>query len=145
MSTRKYIVGGMTADPELKFSQAGKAWVTFRVGSSDGKGDDGKDRNKCYTPCKAFGDMAEHITESLSKGSRVIVAGREVTEEWEANGERRSMNVLLVDAIGPDLRFATAKVERRGQSTAAAASHGYAPSAAGGSAGDPWASDGVPF
>lgn len=112
MSTRKQIVGGMLADPELKFSQAGKAWATFRVGSDDGKGEDGHYKNKCFTACKAFGTIAENIVESLAKGTRVIVEGREVTEEWESNGEKRSMNVLIVDAIGPDLRFATAKVSR---------------------------------
>lgn len=109
MSTRKQIVGNLTGDPELRFSQSGKGWTTFTVASNEGKDDN---QRTCFTRCKAFGDIAENIAESLTKGTRVIVHGREQTEEWETNGEKRSGNVLIVDAIGPELRFATAKVTR---------------------------------
>lgn len=109
MSTRKHIVGNMTRDIDLKYSQAGKPWGVFSVASNDGKDDS---KTECFTDCKVFGDMAENVAASLSKGSRVILEGREQTEKWESNGEQRSRNVLIVDAIGPDLRFATARVER---------------------------------
>ena len=109
MSTRKNIVGNTATDIDLKFSQAGKGWATFTVISNEGKDEKA---TKCVTRCKAFGELAENLAESLGKGMRVIVAGREQTEEWESNGEKRSANVLIVDAIGPDLRFATAKVQR---------------------------------
>ena len=141
MTTRKHIVGNMTGAPELKFGKTGKAWATFTVASNDGKDDD---KRTCYTRCKAFGELAENIAESLISGTRVIVEGREQTEEWETNGEKRSGNVTIVDAIGPDLRWATAKVSKNGSkpSTVAAASSGYAPVEA-----DPWANDSetVPF
>lgn len=114
MSTRKQIVGNMTADPEFAFSQHNKAWARFRVASTEGKDDS---KRTCYTACKAFGEMAENIAESLTKGMRVIVSGREQTEEWETNGEKRSANVLIVDSIGPDLRYATAKVTRNSKPT----------------------------
>jgi len=126
MSTRKFIVGNLSTEPDLKFSQAGKAWVQFVVISNDGKDDNA---TRCVTRCKAFGELAENIAESIAKGTRVIVHGREVTEEWEKDGEKRSANVLIVDAIGPDLRFATAKVTRKSNA---------APTAA--PAQDPWAS-----
>lgn len=125
MTTRKNVVGNLASDPELKFSQAGKAWVQFTVISNEGKDDAA---TKCVTRCKAFGDLAEGIAESLTKGTRVIVHGREVTEEWEKDGEKRSGNVLIVDAIGPDLRFATAKVTRKTAAPVASAP-----------AQDPWA------
>lgn len=125
MTTRKYIVGNLAGDAELKFSQSGKGWATFTVISNDGKDDNA---TRCVTRCKAFGELAENIAESIAKGTRVIVHGREVTEEWEKDGEKRSANVLIVDAIGPDLRFATAKVTRKSSSAAASAP-----------AQDPWA------
>lgn len=135
MSTRKYIVGNMTADIDLKFAQSGKAWGTFTVISNDGKDEKA---TKCATRCKAFGDMAENIAESLTKGTRVIVSGREQTEEWEANGEKRSMNVLIVDSIGPDLRFATARVTRNDSNSKSAPSNSKSWSNAPAPAADPW-------
>lgn len=109
MSTRKQIVGNLTDVPELRFGQSGKGWATFTVISNDGKDDKA---TKCVTRCKAFGDIAENAAASLVKGTRVIVIGREQTEEWESNGEKRSGNVVVVDSIGPDLRWATATVTR---------------------------------
>lgn len=128
MSTRKHITGNTATEIDLKFSQQGKGWATFTVISNEGKDEKA---TKCVTRCKAFGELAENVAASITKGTRVIVSGREQTEEWETNGEKRSGNVLIIDSIGPDLRFATAKVERTqrtgGQSSPAASN-------------DPWAS-----
>lgn len=109
MSTRKTVVGNTATDIDLKFSQTGKAWATFTVISNDGKDDSAV---RCVTRCKVFGDLAENVASSIPKGTRVILSGREQTEDWETNGEKRSGNVLLVDAVGPDLRFASASVTR---------------------------------
>ena len=109
MITHKHITGNTTADVELRFGQSGKAWATVTVISNDGKDEKA---TKCVTRCKLFGEMAENAAESLPSGARVNVSGREQTDEWESNGEKRSGNVLLVDSIGPDLRFATAKVTK---------------------------------
>ena len=65
-------------------------------------------------------EMAENASESLQKGSRVIVTGRLEQRSWEnQEGERRSKIEVIADEIGPSLRWATAKVEkneRRGPS-----------------------------
>jgi single-strand DNA-binding protein len=62
--------------------------------------------------------MAENTSESLVRGSRVIVTGRLEQRSWEnAEGERRSKIEVVADEIGPSLRWATAQVtknERRG-------------------------------
>ena len=137
MSTRKHIVGNMVREIDLKFSQAGKAWGTFSVATNDGKDEK---KTECFTECKVFGDMAESIAESLTKGTRVIVEGREQTEKWESNGENRSRNVLIVDAIGPDLRYATAKVTR----TQRQAAGGFGGQDASPAPSDPWASAPAP-
>jgi single-strand DNA-binding protein len=70
--------------------------------------------------------MAEHIAESLVKGTRVVVAGRLSLSRWETpEGEKRSMYGLDVDDIGPSLKFAQAKVQRMSRSKAA---DGFTPS-----------------
>lgn len=148
MSTRKNIVGNLATDIELKFGQTGKAWAQFAVISNEGKDDKA---TKTVTRCKLFGDAAENAAESLPKGTRVIIAGREVTEEWDSNGEKRSANVTIVDALGPDLRFATAKVTRSTKSTGSTGgfgnAYGFAPTPS--TESDPWAnvpaSDEPPF
>ncbi len=71
------------------------------------------DGEPLFLNCTAWRDLAEHVAESLSKGTRVVVTGRLRLSRWETpEGEKRSMMQLDVDEVGPSLRFATAKVQK---------------------------------
>ena len=111
------VVGNLVADPEPRVSQAGKSWVTFRIASTprvrDRQSGDWTDGEPLFLGCRAFGDYADNIVQSLTKGTRVIVQGRLVQRSYETReGEKRTVVELQVDEIGPSLRYATAKVTR---------------------------------
>jgi len=58
-------------------------------------------------------DQAEHATQSLSKGSRVVVVGRLQQRAWTAeDGSTRSTIEVVADELGPSLRWATATTTR---------------------------------
>jgi len=58
-------------------------------------------------------EVAENISESLSKGDRVFITGRLEQRNWETNeGEKRSVVEIRIDEIGPSLRWATAQVTK---------------------------------
>jgi single-strand DNA-binding protein len=65
-------------------------------------------------------EMAENVSETLSRGARVMVAGRLEQRSWETQeGDKRSKVEVVADEIGPSLRWATAQItknERRGPS-----------------------------
>ncbi|BCJ51255.1 single-stranded DNA-binding protein [Actinoplanes sp. NBRC 14428] len=112
------MVGNLTADPELRFLPNGTAMVKFTIASTprtlDRQSGEWKDGDPLFMACTGFRDIAEHIAESLSKGTRVIVTGRLRLSRWEdkETGDKRSAYGLDVDEIGPSLRFAQAKVTR---------------------------------
>lgn len=110
------IVGNLADDPEARVSQAGKPWVTFRVASTprerDRQSGDFKDGEPLWVNCRAYGELAEHIVASLAKGLRVITQGKLTQQSYEKDGQKRTALQLEVDAIGPELRFATATVQR---------------------------------
>lgn len=146
------IIGNLTGDPELRFIQSGAAVVNFTVASTprtfDRQANEFKDGETLYLRCSLWRDAAENVAESLTKGMRVIVSGRLVSRSWEANGEKRTVNEIQVDEVGPSLRWATAKVTRTsGKGSNNSGFTGGAP--AGGSQNDPWAtappSDEPPF
>ena len=57
--------------------------------------------------------VAEHVAESLDKGTRVILTGRLRQRSYEAqDGGKRTVYEIEADEIGPSLRNATAKVEK---------------------------------
>jgi single-strand DNA-binding protein len=112
------MVGNLTADPELRFLPNGTAMVKFTIASTprtlDRQSGEWKDGDPLFMNCTAWRDIAEHIAESLTKGTRVIVSGRLRLSRWDdkESGEKRSAYGLDVDEIGPSLRFAQAKVQK---------------------------------
>ncbi|MEU5953530.1 single-stranded DNA-binding protein [Streptomyces sp. NPDC047525] len=111
------VIGNLTDDPEIRFTPSGAAMAKFTVASTprtyDKTTNQWRDGTAMFLRCTAWRDLAEHVGDSLAKGTRVIVTGRLRQHNWQTpEGENRSMLGLEVDEIGPSLRFATAKVTR---------------------------------
>ncbi|QZY50825.1 single-stranded DNA-binding protein [Leucobacter tenebrionis] len=114
------VVGNLVADPEPRVSQAGNSWVTFRIASTprvrDRQSGEWSDGEPLWLGCRAYGEYADNIAASLTKGMRVIVQGRLTQRSYTDNqGQQRTSLDLEVEEVGPSLRFATAQVSR-GQS-----------------------------
>jgi single-strand DNA-binding protein len=115
------VVGNLTDDPELRFTPSGAAVAKFRIASTprtlDRQSGEWKDGEPLFLACNIWRDAAEHVAESLQRGSRVIVQGRLRQRSYETReGEKRTVYELEVDEIGPSLRYATAKVQRMNRS-----------------------------
>jgi single-strand DNA-binding protein len=113
------VVGNVVADPEARMSQAGKSWVTFRIASTprvrDRQSGDWSDGEPLWLGCRAYGEYADNIAASLTKGMRVIVQGRLSQRAYtDSQGQDRTTLDLEVEEVGPSLRFATASVARAG-------------------------------
>lgn len=110
------VIGNLTAPPELRFTASGAPVANFTVASTprtfDRQSNEWKDGEALFLRCSIWRDAAENVTESLDKGSRVIVTGKLKQRSWEKDGEKRTSVELEVDEIGPSLRYATAKVTR---------------------------------
>ena len=111
------VVGNLTAAPELRFTASGAPVANFTVASTprtfDRQTNEWKDGEALFLRCSIWRDAAENVTESLDKGSRVIVQGKLKQRTYETReGEKRTVVELEVDEIGPSLRYATAKVTR---------------------------------
>ena len=111
------VVGNLTGDPELRFLPNGTAMAKFTVASTprvfDRDKSEYRDGDPLFLTCTVWRDLAEHVSESLTKGTRVVVVGRLRLSRWETpEGEKRSAYGLDVDEIGPSLRFAQAKVTK---------------------------------
>ena len=111
------VVGNLTNDPELRFTPSGAAVASFTVASSsrvlDKATNEWKDGDTTYLRCSVWRQYAENVAESLTKGTRVIVTGRLKQRSYETReGEKRTVMEIDVDDVGPDLRYATAKVNR---------------------------------
>lgn len=112
------VVGNLTADPELRYINNGTPVANFRVASVPSVYRDGQwvDGDGVYINCSAWKQVGENAVESLSKGMRVIVAGRLKQRSWEKDGVKRTETYIEVDEVGPSLKFARAQVTKAGAS-----------------------------
>ena len=133
------VQGGLTAAPEMRYSQAGVPIASGTVASTDRYMDrqtnEWKDGKKLFVRWSAFKDLAENIAASmLDKGAQVTVTGKLHTREYEdREGNKRSSMELEVTDFAVSLKRATAQVAR----TERQSGHGGPQSPSAG-AGDPW-------
>src|SRR3978361_470258 len=146
------VVGNLTSDPELRYTQNGLGVANLTIAptprSFDRASNDWKDGDALFLRASVWREFAEHVAGSLTKGSRVIATGRLKQRSYETKeGEKRTAIELEVDEIGPSLRYATASITRvqggggGGRSPAAATEEPRAtgaPASSGGGSGDVW-------
>lgn len=111
------VVGNLTADPELRYTQNGVPVASFSIASTqrtfDRATNDWKDTEPVYLRATCWRDLAEHVAGSLTKGARVIATGRLKQDSYtDRDGNKRTSIELDVEEVGPSLRFATAQVTR---------------------------------
>jgi single-strand DNA-binding protein len=111
------VIGNLTADPELRYTQNGLAVANFSIASTprsfDKQSNDWKDGDTLFLRASVWREFAEHVAGSLTKGTRVVASGRLRQRSYETEGgEKRTSFELEVDEIGPSLRYATAAVTR---------------------------------
>ena len=141
------IVGNLTADPELRWTQSGSPVASFTIASThrsfDRQSGEWKDGETLFMRCTAWREMAENIAESLRKGSRTMVRGRLVQRSFETReGDRRTVVELQADEVAASLRHARAQVTRTGGQSQPAAASGFASTPVGqesSTGSDPWA------
>ena len=139
--TKITVVGNLTADPELRYTQNGLPVANFTIASTprnfDRQANEWKDGEALFLRASVWREFAEHVAGSLSKGMRVIAEGTLRQRSYQdKDGNQRTAIELEVDEIGPSLRYATATVTRAanaqgqgGQASAPAPAQEAAPAA----------------
>jgi single-strand DNA-binding protein len=93
--------GNLTDDPEVRHTEGGIARAMFRVAVSGRR-----EQEPSFFTVIVWRDQAEHAAEGLSKGSRVVVAGRLQQRSWTAeDGSARSTVEVVADELGPSRRW----------------------------------------
>lgn len=103
MSINRVIVSGnLTREPELRSTASGMPVLGFGIAINDRRKNPQTGEWEDYpnfVDCTMFGTRAEHISQSISKGSKVAIEGKLRWSQWERNGEKRSKIEIIVDEI----------------------------------------------
>lgn len=92
------LIGRLTKDPEVKYTESQLAVCRFSVAINRGKDKDGNDRGADFPNCIAFGKTAENIGKFFSKGRLIGVNGRLQTGSYDKeDGSKVYTTDVIVD------------------------------------------------
>jgi single-strand DNA-binding protein len=89
---RVILVGNLTRDVELKYTQGGTAVTEIGLAVNDRRKSQSGEwvEETTFVDVTIWGRTAEVAGEYLSKGSSVLVEGRLKLDQWETDGQKRS-------------------------------------------------------
>jgi len=102
MFNKVILAGNLTRDIELRFAGNNLAVAKTAIATSKkSRGQDGQQKEEVmFIDITAFGRTAEVMNQYLKKGSKVLLEGRLVFEQWTAqDGSNRSKHALRVDTM----------------------------------------------
>jgi single-strand DNA-binding protein len=115
--SESFTVSGLVATtPRHLVTQEGLPITSFRLASSRRRYDRIKktwvDGETNWFTITSFRQLAINAAASISKGDRIVVAGRLKVKDWD-NGERSGTSVEIeADSLGPDLTWGTSQFTR---------------------------------
>lgn len=99
------ILGNLARDPEVRYTQSGKAVATFTVAASNTFIDSNNETKEqtAFINCVAWGKLGESVG-NLRKGNRCFVEGRLQTRSYEtADGQKKYVTEVVAGFIGTSL------------------------------------------
>ena len=93
------LIGRLTQDPELRYTNTGMATTKLRLAVPRRKRN-GEEQPPVYVDVVSFDKQAEAVAEHLTKGRRVAVTGRLEYREWQGqDGSPHSKHEVVADQV----------------------------------------------
>lgn len=95
-----HIIGRMTKDPEVRYTQGGTAVATFTL-AVDRRVAKDKPKEADFIPCVVWGKMADGVVKNYChKGKQVAVEGRIQVRSYDAkDGTKRYVTEVIVNDL----------------------------------------------
>ncbi len=109
------IIGNLTREPELRFTQGGTATCGFGVAVNRRYQQNGEwvDAPTNFFNVTVWGQYGENVASSLNKGDRVLVKGRLDFRKYQnKDGVEVTTHDIIADEVAPSLKYATAQITR---------------------------------
>ncbi len=119
------LVGNITQDPEVKFSQGGTSITRFGLAVNRRWTDRTTNEQRedtMFVDVVCFNGLGDNVVRSLHKGDSIIVEGRLNLNTWTTDtGENRRRHEVVADNVGASLRWASVDITKNAKGTPAAA------------------------
>ena len=101
MFNKIILVGNLTRDIELKYTSGGTALAKTAIATTRKFTTNGERKEEvCFVDITFFGRSAEIANQYLRKGSKCLVEGRLMFEQWtDQQGQKRSKHSVTVESM----------------------------------------------
>ena len=95
------LMGRLTRDPELRYTQSQTPVASFRIAvDRDFGGRDGAERQTDFIDIVAWRSTAEFVSKYFTKGSMAVVSGRLQMRDWtDRDGNKRTSAEVVADNV----------------------------------------------
>jgi single-strand DNA-binding protein len=93
------LMGRLTKDVELKYSNGNVAFTSFTVAVNREFTKEGEERQADFIICKAFGKTAEFVSKYFNKGRMINLVGRIQTGSYEKDGSKVFTTDVIVEKV----------------------------------------------
>nr|DAM60618.1 MAG TPA: Single strand binding protein [Caudoviricetes sp.]DAV88152.1 MAG TPA: Single strand binding protein [Caudoviricetes sp.] len=90
------LIGRLVADPEIRYTQSGKAVASYRLAVDRPFKQDGQ-QEADFINCVAWGKTGEFAGNYLHKGTKIAIEGRIQTGSYEKDGVKHYTTDVVVD------------------------------------------------
>ncbi|MFZ7947189.1 MULTISPECIES: single-stranded DNA-binding protein [Bacillaceae] len=106
------LIGRLTKDPDLKYTPAGKAVVSFTLAVNRPFKKQSGENEADFIMIQAWGKTAENSANFLRKGSQAAVVGRVQTRNYE---NQQGQRVYVTEIVADSVQFLDPKGNGQGQ------------------------------
>ena len=103
MYNKVILAGNLSRNVELKYTPSGTAIGQFGIATNRAYKDTQTGETKqevMFIDVKVFGRSAETANQYLHKGSKALIEGRLVLDQWvDSNGQKRSKHSVVAEKI----------------------------------------------
>jgi len=101
MFNKVILVGNLTRDIELRYTQSGSGIANTSIATSRKFTQNGEKKEEvCFVEITFFGRSSEIANQYLRKGSKILVEGRLKFDQWvDQNGQKRSKHSVIVETM----------------------------------------------
>ena len=94
------LLGNLTRDIEVRYTQSNKAVGQFTIAINNGKDKDGNDRQADFINCVVWETPAENMQKYTHKGSKVAVKGSIKNDNYEdEQGNKKYTTYVLASRV----------------------------------------------
>lgn len=111
MLNKAILMGRLTRDPELRYTNSNTPVVTFSIAVDRNYSDNNGERQTDFIDIVAWRKTAEFVSQWFTKGQMIVVVGSIQSRRWQ---DKNGNNRTSIEVVADEVQFGDSKKTREG-------------------------------